>query len=171
MRFIKFLSATILATSLALPSLAFDAGDKTRLEQALQAYAADLQAADYKAVVAAIPPGVIDLISAQAKLSPETIRTSVTAQMATIMSSAEVEDFLMDFETMTSGTTTAGTNYAFLPTTSRIAVGDNPVLEAKTLTLAVDLDNTWHLMRIELDQHYTIFRAAYPEFADIPLPE
>jgi len=168
MRFIKSLSAVLL---LATPAFAFDADDQTRLEQALDAYATSLETADYKAVVDALPPGVIELLSDQAKLSPETIRTSVTAQMATIMQSATVESFLMDVDTMTSGTTDAGTNYAFLPTTSRIAIADAPVQEANTLTLAVEDDETWHLMRIELEQHYIIFRAAYPDFADVPLPE
>ena len=168
MRFIKSLAAALLFAS---PALAFDADDQTRLEQALVAYATSLETADYKAVVDALPPGVIALLSEQAKLSPETIRTSVTAQMATIMQSATIESFTMDVDAMTSGTTGAGTNYAFLPTTTRISVGDAPIQEARTLTLAVEDEATWHLMRIELDQHYTIFRAAYPDFADVPLPE
>ena len=168
MRFIKSLSAALLIAS---PAVAFDGDDQTRLEQALDAYATSLETADYKAVVDALPPGVIALLSEQAKLSPQTIRASVTAQMATIMQSATIESFDMNVETMTRGTTGAGNNYAFLPTTTRIAVGDAPIQQASTLTLAVEDDATWHLMRIELDQHYFIFRAAYPDFADVPLPE
>ncbi|NNL18885.1 MAG: hypothetical protein HKP37_09120 [Boseongicola sp.] len=168
MRFIKSLSAALLISS---PAFAFDEDEKTRLEATLAAYATSLETADYRAVVDALPPGVIELLSEQAKLSPETIRTSVAAQMSTILANAKVESFTMDINTMTGGTTAEGTNYAFLPTTSRIIVGDAPVQEAKTLTLAVEDNATWHLMRIELDQHYIIFRAAYPEFSDVPLPE
>lgn len=168
MRLIRSLSAALLIAS---PTFALDADDQARLEQSLDAYAESLETADYKAVVEALPPGVIALLSEQAKLSPQTIRTSVTAQLSTIMQSATIESFDMNLDTMTSGTTDAGTNYAFLPTTTRINVDGAPIQEANTLTLAVEDNATWHMMRIELDQHYTIFRAAYPEFADIPLPD
>lgn len=168
MHFIKSLSAALL---IAGPAWAFDTDDQARLEQALEAYASSLETSDYKAIVEALPPGVIDLLSEQAKLSPETIRASVAAQLATIMQSATIESFTMDVDAMTSGTTDAGTNYAFLPTTTRITVNGAPIQQANTLTLAIEDDATWHMMRIELDQHYMIFRAAYPEFADVPLPE
>lgn len=168
MSFIRSLSAALLLTT---PALAFDASDQVRLEQALEAYATSLETADYRAVVDALPPGVIDLLSEQAKLSPETIRTSVAAQLATIMQSGKIESFDMDLGTMTSGTTGAGTNYAFLPTTAQVSVGDSPVQESSSITLAVEDDATWYLMRVELEQHYTIFRAAYPDFADVQLPE
>ena len=168
MHFIKSLSAALL---LAAPAFAFDADDQTRLEQALDAYATSLETADYKAVVDALPPAVIDLMSEQAKLSPETVRKSVAAQLATIMQSGAIESFTMDVDTMTSGTTNAGTNYAFLPTTAQVTVGDAPVQEISSITLAVEDDATWYLMRVELEQHYFIFRAAYPDFADVPLPE
>jgi len=43
-------------------------------------------------------------------------------------------------------------------------------LDTASPTYAIEVDATRHLMRIELDQHCTIFGAASHEFADIPLP-
>ncbi len=167
----RFFNALLASLTLALPLHAMEAADQTRLETAIESYGENLETGNFKAIVDAIPPGVVELISSQAKLSPETVRTSVTAQMATVMGGAKVESFMMDFDAMTSGTTPAGTQYAFLPTSSRISVGDGPVQTSETLTLAMDLDGIWHLIRIEQVQQYTIIRAAYPEFADIPLPD
>lgn len=163
--------ALLLTIATTIPAHAMESADQARLEDAIEAYGENLETGNYKAIVAAIPPAVISLISSQAQLSPETVRTSVTAQLATIMGGASVESFTMDVDAMTSGTTEAGTGYAFLPTTSRISIDGGAPLSSDTQTLAMDIDNTWYLIRIEQPQQYTIVRAAYPEFADIPLPD
>ncbi len=172
MYFFKRLTLAFFALGFsAISAVALDDADRANLDQSLAAYRTALETADFASVVAAIPPGVIDLISAQANLSPETIRKSVTAQMTTIMASATIESFVMDTDTMTDGTTPSDVAYAFLPTTTNLSIDEGPIQTVQTLTLAVDIDDTWYLMRIEQPQHYDFFRAAYPEFVEIPLPE
>ena len=170
----KFRYLTLaLATSLLLTSSAFalEASDKTRLETTLSTYAAALENADYGAVVNALPPAVIELISQEAKLSPEVIRQSITAQMSSVMSEAVIHSFTMDTSTMTSGETASGMNYAFLPTETVISQAGGEQQNVETTTLAIDQDGVWYLMRIEYPSHYDFVRTAYPEFQDVALPE
>ena len=156
---------------LASSSHALEASDKARLVTTLSTYASALENADYVAVVNALPPAVIELISQEAKLSPEVIRKSVTAQMSSVMSEATIHSFTMDTSTMTSGETASGMNYAFLPTETVVSQAGGEPQNVETTTLAIDQDGAWYLMRIEYPSHYDFVRAAYPEFQDVALPD
>ena len=169
--FRQLVLSPLTAVLLTSTASALDTAERAGLDATLDAYEAALENEDFKTVVNTLPPRVIDLIADQAKLSPEVIRLSVTAQMSSVMAEADIQSFKMDTGAMTAGETKSGMNYAFLPTETVISQGGGETITANTLTLALEQDAIWYLMRIERPSHYEFVRAAYPDFLDVALPE
>lgn len=162
-----------LAVCLTLSTLnathAFDASDRKAAEDTVSSFLADFEAGNWQ--VLALPPGVINFVANQQGVAPAQVRTAMIAQSEDIMKRVEILGTKVDWDNIQTGTLETGQSYAFLRMRLEMSVDSGPMQATDSLNIVAEIDDGWYFVRIATKSTWDIFRAAYPEFADVSLPK
>ncbi|MEC7762416.1 MAG: hypothetical protein VX874_10960 [Pseudomonadota bacterium] len=165
----RILAAAAFATALPLSALAFDNSDKAGVQAAIQTFEANILSNNHEAVLGAMPPKMLTYIASQVGMDPSELAGSMAKQMEIFMGDVTIERMNMNTNRMTTGTTSGGMDYAFIPTRTTVkGPGGRQTLNSQTL--ALEEDGQWYLVRIEQEQQLNIVKAVYPAFANVRLP-
>lgn len=162
------LAAALIA--LAGPALAFDAGDKAAVEAKVAELATAMKASDGAAIVAMMPPSVIEAISGLALQSPEDVTKALTMQVSQTLALTKVQSFTADLAAMETGDTPTGRPYALIPTTVVYARADAAPETSHNVTVALKDNGGWALMRVTGPEQAGLLHLAFPDFAKIEIP-
>ncbi len=163
-------AALLVALALSAPATARDVTDAERAALAARIAAFDdaMRAEDYAAIVATIPPGIIDQLAKS--YGVET--AMLVERLPDMMKSAADRVTLLNFEMLLDDATYPelpdGTPYALIPTETVFQLKDGGKTYLATAdTLAVLDQDTWYLVRVSEQAQVDALVAVYPGFAGV----
>lgn len=158
--------------ALAGPTLAWTptAEQETALATRIDSFRAAFEKGDFEAIMAVLPDRLMDVISAQAGVSAEQIKSAMAEMMAQVMAEVELESYSMELDDAQYLTTDSGMQYVLVPTRTRLKVNDMRV-EALGYTLALEDEGKLYLLRIDDANQITLLQQAYPDFAGVEFPQ
>lgn len=166
----KRLIAAALLASLPLSATAFDAADKAGVEQAAAGYDRAFTSGDMSTVLDLLPPQVVSYLSRQmGGMSLGQMKESMSKQMDVFMADITINELRMDTNRMTSGETSAGRAYAFIPTTVTVTA-EGKTRTQRNQTLALEDEGRWYIVRLEQPQQFELVKQVYPDFAGVRQP-
>lgn len=165
----RFLAAALLAT-LPLTAAAFDDGDRQRVEARADSFENAFLAGNFTEILSAMPPKLTDYMAKQMGIKSSELAPAMGVQMQALAAGVKIEKMSMNTRRMITGTTGAGTDYAFIPTTTTATAEGQGRKTSKTHTLALEDGGTWYMLRIDQAQQYELVKSVYPDFAAVPLP-
>ncbi|MBL6426485.1 MULTISPECIES: hypothetical protein [Maritimibacter] len=165
----RILAAAAIATALPLSAVAFDTSDKAAVESAIASFDADFRGKNFEGVLNAMPPKMLNYMAQQIGIPAAELPATMARQMSVFMGDVTVERFNMNTNRMTTGTTSGGMDYAFIPTRTTVK-GPEGRQTMNSYTLALQEEGKWYLIRIEQEQQLNIVKAVYPAFSNVRLP-
>lgn len=153
----------------ALPALAFDDTDKAAIATSFDGLLSAIETGNYDQIFEVMPPGMLEEMAKQSGMSADQLRVAATEQTKQMMGQVTLEESTYDLDAATTGTSSAGRDYAVVPTRSVMKLGEERI-EATGGTLAVEDGGKWYLIRIETPAHMQLVGQIYPDLADLPVP-
>lgn len=144
--------------------------DRAALAQKTQALGDALAASDISAMIDGIPPRMLALMAQKAGVSEDKVRVAAADAARQAMTQVKFVSYTMDLDAARFGEGKDGSPYALVPTVTVMAIADAQY-EARSDTLAVHLEDGWRLVRLQGASQIAIFREAYPQFADVDIPQ
>src|SRR5262249_21353321 len=146
--------------------------ERVALKTVLSEYAAAIKEGDFaRQISGAFPPRLAGLLVKKTGKTVEALQKHMIAGLGKRRQETPIENFAFDFERAKFGALPSGEPYAFIPTTMVAVTGDPPKTLAKEMTLALIENGKWYLVSVSQPHTAAWFREAYPEFAQVSLPE
>ena len=152
----------------ATPATAFDDSDRAEVLRAVDDFSAAFEARDWPAILP--PDRVFDVLAEITDQDAGDIRAQTLVQIEETLAAVEIRSYSIAAGAMEPGEAPSGAQYALMPSTLVLAIGDEPAQAVDGLILAAELDEGWRLFRIESLQHWMLFLRAYPQFEGMAPP-
>jgi hypothetical protein len=143
--------------------------DSVAVEAAVYAFSNAFKSLEYEAIVAAIPPTLLKAIAEPNGFSVAEMRTKLIEVLPTVMEGVTFVDLQMDVANATYGRSPKGLAYAMIPTWV-ITDSDEGRVRGTSITLAVEEDGAWYLIRIASEVEINQVRAAFPDLDHLKFP-
>lgn len=162
--------ALTLATALfAAPALAFDDTDSAAITETFDTLLSDLDTGNYEGVFDVMPPAFLENLAQQSGMTADQLKEAGIQQMEQSMGQVEIEEASYDMAAAETGTSDTGRDYAMIPTTTVMKVGEQR-MEATGGTLALEDGDQWYLVRLETPAHMQLVGQVYPDLANLTAP-
>ena len=145
--------------------------EKEALDLVVQKFSADFSKGNFKGVMDAIPPKMLEVIATKASMEVDTLKTLMQQGMETSMQGVKFEKMEMSTENLKIEKTETGRLFAMVPSEMIMSGEQFERTEVKTKTLALKDDGKWYLLRLESQKQATIVGEAFPDLKDIKLPD
>lgn len=165
----RVLAALPVWLALALPVTAFDDEDRAGVEQAVADFEAAFDVGNWEAILP--PQRLFNVLADLTGNDPDLIRSQSLKQIDEMMSGVEVISYDILTDDMDGDTTESGASYAFMPSVMQISVAGGPARDIESMVVAAEVEEGWHLFRIDSEQQWRLFLRAYPEFEEIARAE
>lgn len=150
--------------------LAQDTNFKREIEARTEAFVQAMEQEDYARVMQlSLPPRIISTLSENAGVSEGALLLQVVVQMEEAMNAVEMIDFGFDTPNMTLEKANNQTPYAVIPTSTTMRISDGRVIEATSVTLALQ-DGEIYFIRVAEPQQLLLLTGSYPEFSGLTFP-
>ena len=150
---------------------AITAEHKASLTMTVDAFGAAMKGKDYDVLIETIPVPIMEAMAEQVGMPTEKMRPAMMEQMEAMLASVEIVEFGMDAENAELKQTEDGLIYAIVNTRTLMKTADAAVIEAKTPTLAIMDDDTWHLVRVDNDSQRALVSKVYPGLKGVDFPK
>jgi hypothetical protein len=164
----------LIAIFVITPALGREISDAERvaLKTALSEYTAAILEGNVPwQISVAFPPRLAGLLAKKTRKTVEALQERMIATGKKRRQEAPLESFAFDFKHATFGALPSGEPYAFIPATIVAVTGDPPKTLTREKTLALIENGKWYLVSVSQPHTAAWFREAYPEFAQVSLPE
>jgi hypothetical protein len=160
--FLAFAAGPVMAQTI-------DAGDQARIQARIDALGATIRAGDLTGGLDAVPPRLLDAVSARFGVPRDQLEPAMRQVLTTQLQGVTIDDYGMDLagaETHVSGDRT----WLLIPTWTEMTVEGVGRVRFETRTLALEDDGEWYLVRVEDAPQAAMLREVYPEFAEVEFP-
>ena len=164
------------ALSLALaagPVLAqaIDPGDQARLQAQVDALGATIRGGDLAGAIDVVPPRLLDAVSARFGVPREQLPSAMREAIASGLEGVTITGYGMDLAAAEAHVAPGdGRTWLLIPTWTEMAIEGAGRFRTESLTLALEDDGEWYLVRIEDAPQIALLREVYPEFAEVNFP-
>ena len=165
--FILLLAATVAAAPAAAREIT-ETDREAVAALALQVDAA-MESGDMMAAMDVAPPALLDAMAEAAGLSPEEARAAMEEAVEEAMAEVEIVSSEIRLDEAVAGETPTGRPYLLAPSETVMQVGED-TLRSESVTLALEDEGDWYLVRIYDIDRIAVVREAYPDFAGVEFP-
>jgi hypothetical protein len=156
------------------PALGREISDAERgaLKTAVSELSAAIKEGNFRQQISGgLPPRIVELLAKKGGITAAALQEQMIAIIEKTMQKVKIESFAINLEGAEFSALASGEPYALIPTTTVIVIGKSPKALAKDKTLALMENGKWYLVRVSDPGQAALFREAYPEFAQVGLPE
>lgn len=166
---IRPIALALALTLPALPALAFDASNDAAIASVFDRLAADISSGNMAGTLDVMPPALLQQMATQVGVSTDQLKEMVATQAAQAMEQVKIEETTYDLDTAQKATSSAGRDYALIPTRTVMQMGSDRV-EATGTTLALEDGGKWYLLRLDSPEHLAMIGQLYPDLAGLTAP-
>lgn len=167
--FKTFALATVVSLT-AFPVLAFDDTDKAAVTEALDANIAAVADGNYADAIALMPPAILENLAGKGSITVDQLKAAMIDTLKQAESTVTIEEAKYDIDAAETGTSSEGRDYAMVPTSAIVKVGEDRVQVTGSM-LAVEENDQWHLFQLETPESVMTAFEVYPDLADLSPPE
>lgn len=165
--------AILLAALLATPAAGWarevtDA-DREAVSALVDQVDAAMRQGDLMAATDVVPPRIFSTMAERVGMPEEELMEAMRAAMEEAMAEVEVVSSEMRLEEATEAETSSGRPYLLIPSETVLRVGGEG-LRNETMTLALEDEGSWYLVRIDDMQQIQMLREVYPDFEGVEFP-
>jgi hypothetical protein len=164
----------LLAILIITPALGREISDAERaaLKTAVSEFTAAIREGNFKRQISgSLPSRLTGLLAKKGGITAAALQEQMIAILEKNKQTAGIESFVIDIGNAEFAALPSGEPYALIPTTTKIVIGKSRTILAKAKTLALLENGKWYLVRVSDAGLAALFREAYPEFAQVSLPE
>mgnify|MGYP000450794355 CR=1 FL=1 len=180
------LSAAILGLALTLSSCGASKDDASsaasqiseelaseRLVETVSEFEAVFLAGQIGDTLKFMPPKVKSVFLKAAGGSETRLKTEIQQTWEDALQVISLEEFSFDMSDTSVSKLENGQIYKTIPTYMLMGINADPdtVIEAKSETVAILMDNNWYMVRLDEPEQVKLFRRSYPEFASLEISE
>lgn len=142
--------------------------ERQALGERIDAFVDHLEAGENAEMLEMMPPGLWAEMAERAGAPVDAVKDAVIGQMVVAMEDVSIEDMTHDMADADFGTTGAERDWATVPVTMTVVVGEESMRVDSAIVGLVD-EETWYLVRIDNRQQADLLHAAYPDLQDANL--
>ena len=144
--------------------------DERQLVSVLDNYSKQALREDFSQLGEVMPPALIEAIGRHLQLPREKVLQLLVGSGTVMTSLMEFKSFEYDMKRAEEYTSPTGRLYLFIPTLLTMEL-QQKTHQIKGRIVALKDNGRWYLMNIQNEQHLALLAEAYPDLADIQLPD
>ena len=163
----------LLAAALALAAPAFarevTAEDREAVSALIAQVDAAMESGDVMGAMDVIPPQLTERMAENFGISSEDLVRAMRASLEEAMAEVEIESSEMSLDAAEEGETSTGRPYLMIPTETVMTVAGD-TMRNESVTLALEDEGSWYLVRIDDINQIAMVQDLYPDFAGVEFP-
>lgn len=144
--------------------------DERQLVSVLDSYSKQALQEDFSQLGEVMPPALIEAIGRHLQLPRERVIKLLTGGSTMMTSVMDIKSYEYDMKRAEEHTSPTGRPYLFIPTLLTMEL-QQKTHQIKGRIVALKDNGRWYLMNIQSKQHLALLAEAYPDLADIQLPD
>ena len=141
-----------------------------QLVSVLDSYSKQALQEDFSQLGEVMPPALIEAIGRHLQLPRERVIKLLTGGSTMMTSVMDIKSYEYDMKRAEEHTSPTGRPYLFIPTLLTMEL-QQKTHQIKGRIVALKDNGRWYLMNIQSKQHLALLAEAYPDLADIQLPD